>query len=287
MKCIECQGNEFEYDEVMGETACKECGLIVATEMFEETVRSVSNNTETHTKEKIGLGSVITSGKLKRAHNRYSTRDNHIKKAIVFSHMVLSNFNSTEVLKDRVDAVYRELHSKNVFSNAHSLEIRATAVVWYVLKENKTPITLKEACVEFGCSGKTLNRLIRKITTYYGSRLRHIQADPLFLLKKTANKITDDLLFISRCMETLEFFEPILEKSEYNKRGAYYESICWIAKNIFVHPTITLKLIAERSDYSRSAIKKQTRDLLGLIGLKTCAQVKGKQFSELGENKNE
>ncbi len=287
MKCIECQGNEFEYDEVMGETACKECGLIVATEMFEETVRSVSNNTETHTKEKIGLGSVITSGKLKRAHNRYSTRDNHIKKAIVFSHMVLSNFNSTEVLKDRVDAVYRELHSKNVFSNAHSLEIRATAVVWYVLKENKTPITLKEACVEFGCSGKTLNRLIRKITTYYGSRLRHIQADPLFLLKKTANKITDDLLFISRCMETLEFFEPILEKSDYNKRGPYYESICWIAKNIFVHPTITLTLITERSDYSRSAIKKQTRDLLGLIGLKTCTQVKGKQFSELGENKNE
>jgi len=287
MKCIECQGNEFEYDEVMGETACKECGLIVATEMFEETVRAVSNHIETHSKEKVGLGSVITSGKLKKAHNRYSTRDSHIKKAIVFSHMVLSNFNSTETLKDRVDAVYRELHSKSVFSNADSLEIRATAVVWYVLKENKTPITIKEACVEFGCSGKKLNRLIRKITTYYGSRLRHIQADPLFLLKKTANKITDDLLFISRCMETLEFFEPILEKSDYNKRGAYYESICWIAKNIFVHPTITLTLIAERSDYSRSAIKTQTKDLLGLIGLKTCAQVKGKQFSELGENKNE
>ena len=281
MKCIECQTNEFEYGEVMGETACKECGLIVATEMFEETVRAVSNSVETHTKERIGLGSVITSGKLKKTHNRYSTRDNHLRKAIVFSHMVLSNFNSTETLKDRVDSVYRELHSKSVFSNAHSLEIRATAVVWYVLKENKTPITIKEACTEFACNGKTLNRLMRKITTYYGSRLRHIQADPPFLLKKAANKITDDILFISRCMETLEFFEPIVERSEYNKRGAYYESICWIAKNVFVHPNITLKLIAERSDYSRSAIKKQTKDLLVLIGLETCAQVKGKQLSEL------
>jgi transcription initiation factor TFIIIB Brf1 subunit/transcription initiation factor TFIIB len=70
MKCIECQTNEFEYDEVMGETACKVCGLIVATEMFEETVRAVSNSVETHTKERIGLGSVIISGKLKKTHNR-------------------------------------------------------------------------------------------------------------------------------------------------------------------------------------------------------------------------
>jgi hypothetical protein len=82
-------------------------------------------------------------------------------------------------------------------------------------------------------------------------------------------------------MKTLEFFEPIVEKLEYNKRNAYYESICWISKNIFVYPRITLKSIAERSDVSWSAIQKQTKDLLGLIGLSTCAQVKGKQISEL------
>ena len=82
-------------------------------------------------------------------------------------------------------------------------------------------------------------------------------------------------------METLELFEPIVISSEYNKTPAYYESICWISKNIFVYPRITLKLIAEKSDASWSAIQKQTKVLLGLIGLKTCAQVKGKQISEL------
>lgn len=280
MKCLECNTSDFEYDEVMGETACKECGLIVATEMFEETIRSVSNSIETHTKEKVGLGSIITSGKFSKTQNRYGTRDSHIRKAVVLSHLVLSNFNSTESLRDRVDAVYRELYAKNIFKGV-SLEVRATAVVWFVMKENKTPITAKKASEEFNCSGKSLNRLMRRITSHYGSRMKYYQPDPQYLLKKVANQITNDIVFISQCMETLELFEPIVISNNYNKRHAYYESICWISKNIFVYPRVTLKLIAEKTDSSRPAIQRQTKDLLELIGLKTCAQVKGKQISEL------
>tara|TARA_X000001382_G_scaffold130780_2_gene126892 strand:- start:171 stop:1025 length:855 start_codon:yes stop_codon:yes gene_type:complete len=280
MKCLECNTSDFEYNEAMGETACKECGLIVATEMFEETIRSVSNSIETHTKEKVGLGSIITSGKFSKTQNRYGTRDSHIRKAVVLSHLVLSNVNSTESLRDRVDAVYRELYAKNLFKGV-TLEVRATAVVWFVMKENKTPITAKKASEEFNCSGKSLNRLIRKINSYYGSRMKYLQPDPQYLLKKVANQITDDIVFISQCMETLELFEPIVISSGYNKTPAYYESICWISKNIFVYPRITLKLIAEKCDASWSAIQKQTKVLLGLIGLETCAQVKGKQISEL------
>jgi len=284
MKCAECTSDNFEYDEVMGETACKDCGLIVATEMFEETVRSIDVHGETHTKEMVDIGSIMnTNTRLGKTHFKYATKggEQSIKKGIVFCQMVLSNFITTESVMKRIDEVYRELHSKNLFSNAHSLELRATAVVWYVLKENKTPISIKEACVEFNCAGKKLNRLIRKITSYYSVRLRYIKEDPQFLLKKVVSKITDDISYASQCLETLEFFEPILEKSDYNKRSAYYESICWITKNIFVHPKLTLKIIAERSDASWSAIQKQTKDLLGLIGLTTCAQVKGKQISEL------
>ena len=282
MKCQECQSNEFEYNEVMGETACVDCGLIIITELFEETVRSVGNSKEVHTKEIGGLGSIIQqSGKLRKTQTRYGRKDAHIRKGIVFANMVLTSITNNRILTDRVDEVYRELYSKSIFSSFHPLEVRATAVVFFIMKENRTPVSIKEVSKEFNCQGKKLNRLIRKINSHYGNKLKLLQEDPQYMLKKTASQITDDIVFLSRCMETLEFFEPIVEKSDYNKRGAYYESICWIAKNIFVHPTITLKLIAERSDYSRSAIKKQTKDLLGLIGLTTCAQVKGKQISEL------
>ena len=282
MKCLECNTSNFEYDEVMGETACVECGLIAVTEMFEERQMSVDKEVLLKSSERTRLGSIVSgNGKMSYIHNRYSDKDNHLKKGVVMCQMVLSNvFDSTTTLRDRVGEVYRELHSKNVFKGV-SLEVRATAVVWFVMKENKTPIKIRKLSEEFSCSGKSLNRLIRRISTYYGSRMRHMEADPQYLLKKVANQITDDIVFISQCMETLEMFERIVNSSDYNKRNAYYESICWISKNIFVYPRITLTLISEKTDASWSAIQKQTKDLLGLIGLKTCAQVKGKQISEL------
>ena len=282
MKCLECNTSEFEYDEVMGETACVACGLIAVTELFEERQMSVDKEVLLKSSERTGLGSIISGkGNIAHIHNRYSDKDHHIKKGVVMCQMVLSNvFDSTTSLRDSVGEVYRELHSKNIFKGV-SLEVRATAVVWLVMKENKTPIKIKKLSEEFSCSGKPLNRLIRKISTYYGSRMRQMEADPQYLLKKVANQITDDIVYISQCMETLEMFERIINSSDYNKRNAYYESICWISKNIFVYPRITLTLIAEKTDASWSAIQKQTKDLLGLIGLNTCAQVKGKQISEL------
>ena len=38
MKCVECGCLVFFYNERLGETECNDCGLLVATEMFEETV---------------------------------------------------------------------------------------------------------------------------------------------------------------------------------------------------------------------------------------------------------
>ena len=284
MRCLECKTNEFEYDEVMGETACKECGLIVQTELFEERVIAIEDGEFTHSYDSAAtLGSNIAgSSKLATTHHRFSGNDSHIRKGIVFANMVMTNFIEGNFLKERVAEVYRELYSKRVFTPANTLEVRGTAVTWYVLKENKTPISIKEATVEFNCKGKSLNRLIRKINSHYGNRNKQLQPDPQYLLKKTAYQISDDVVFVTRCRETLELFEPIVISIEHNKSSAYYASVCWIAKNIYLHPRITLKSIVEKTKITRSAIQKQTKDLLALIGYETCAQVKGKQIETLG-----
>ena len=285
MKCKECHCEEFEYDEAMGEHFCSSCGLINIIEMFEQSISLQEDEQIVKSVERSGrLGSNIGYGKsrLARTQVRYSSKDSHIRKGIVLSQMVLSSLGTWDsALKDRVGEVYRELYSKAVFSKSNTLEVRATAVVWFILTENRTPQSIKKISSEFDCSGKSLNRLIRRVKTHYGNRMKDLQADPQYLLKKVASQITDDIVFISQCMETLELFESIIVKVDYNKRNAYYASICWITKNIFVHSTITLKHISERTDPSWSAIQKQTTDLLGLIGLTTCAQVKGKQISEL------
>jgi len=268
----------------MGETTCKECGLIIQTELFEERVIAIEDGQLTHSYDSAAtLGSSITgSSRLATTHNRFSGNDSHIRKGIVFANMVMNNFIDGALLRERVAEVYRELHSKRVFTSANTLEVRGTAVTWYVLKENKTPITIKEATVEFNCKGKSLNRLIRRIISHYGNRNKQLQPDPQYLLKKTAYQISDDVVFVSRCRETLELFEPLVIKIEHNKSSAYYASICWIAKNIYLHPRITLKSIVKKTKITRSAIQKQTKDLLALIGYETCAQVKGKQIETLG-----
>ena len=286
MRCLECETNEFEYDEVMGETTCKECGLIIQTELFEERVvavegaQGIGNFNLIHSYDSAAtLGSKITGhSRLAMTHRQINGNDSHIRKGIVFANMVMNNFIEGVSLRDRVAEVYRELYSKRVFTSANTLEVRGTAVTWYVLKENKTPISIKEATVEFNCKGKSLNRLIRRITSHYGRP----KPDPQYLLKKTAYQISDDVVFVSRCRETLELFEPLVIKIEHNKSSAYYASICWIAKNIYLHPRITLESIVKKTKITRSAIQKQTKDLLALIGYETCAQVKGKQIETLG-----
>ena len=283
MRCVECKGDNFEYDEVMGETACQSCGLIVITELFEQSVRIQTNEEVTRSSDKGILGSEIGGySRLANTQNRFASKDGHLRKGVVFSQMVLSSLGISEAsLKDRAGTLYRELHSKKIFSSNLSLEIRATAVAWFVLLENKTPVKVKEASKEFDCGGKSLNRLIRKIKKHFGANAKLMQPDPVFLLKKAAYQISDDLVFISQCLETLEFFEPIIIQAEYNKGNAYYESICWISKNIFVFPKITVTHIAKCTGTTRQTIWEETKDLLGLIGLETCAQVKGKQLSEL------
>ena len=43
MKCSECGCLVFNYNERLGETECSDCGLVVVTELFEETVRMVND----------------------------------------------------------------------------------------------------------------------------------------------------------------------------------------------------------------------------------------------------
>ena len=41
MKCLECEGTNFEMDDNLGELSCVDCGLIIVTELFEQTVRAI------------------------------------------------------------------------------------------------------------------------------------------------------------------------------------------------------------------------------------------------------
>ena len=60
MRCPECNCEENEFDEVLGERTCKDCGLVLVTELFEESVHILDSTGELrHSSDKGQLGSVI------------------------------------------------------------------------------------------------------------------------------------------------------------------------------------------------------------------------------------
>tara|TARA_R100001510_G_C7597632_1_gene165224 strand:+ start:15 stop:848 length:834 start_codon:yes stop_codon:yes gene_type:complete len=277
MKCIECNGNQFEMDERLGELSCIDCGYIAVTELFEQSVRYVSDGEVIHSPTKL-LGSKPNS----MEKNWLKSANNHLARGLNMCNILLASLMVNHPLKDRVEECYSQLYRKNVLTN-YGIEEKATAVVYYVLRENRTPVSLKELKQEFSCNTRTLNRAIKRINKHYNNVSAYNKIDPLYKLKQVTSKITDELNFASNCQEVLELFEPLTQDTDWVKETPYYASICWIAKNIYLHP-IKQQEIAKKASVSSSQIKLTTKKLLALIGYEKCSQVRGKNINELRRN---
>jgi transcription initiation factor TFIIIB Brf1 subunit/transcription initiation factor TFIIB len=276
MKCSECGSLIFNYNERMGETECSDCGLVVVTELFEETVRMVDNGVVTHSADKGRLGSIIT-GKGSYQFNRRgnnSTTPRHILSGIQTCNMILSSIQINHPLKERVEECYLDAQRKGLFGKI-KLEARCTATVFYVLKENRTPVSMKELCSEYSCSIKVVNRLSQKMINHFRNRNLLYGADPTFMLKQVCSKVTDDIMFYSNAVTLLEKLEPLVEVNCYNKSRGYYAAVCWVAVNVFRYVGIKKGDISESTGISLSAIGKTSKALIKMLGYDKMSEVKG------------
>jgi transcription initiation factor TFIIIB Brf1 subunit/transcription initiation factor TFIIB len=284
MRCDECNSDENEFDEALGEIVCKGCGLVLITEMFEETVRLVDDGEKVRSSDKGVLGSVIT-GKGSYKYNKWGKQDTispSIQTGLVHCNMVLGTVCPQVNLKDRVRELYLILAPKGIFGKSQ-YEARATALVYYALKENGTPHTFNDVCSEFNPPIKVVKRLVRKINQVFKNKVNHIPVNPQYLLKQTVKKISSDVLFEQQCLKVLEHFEALLVETDFNKGRSYYASIIWIASNVYIRNDITQKLICQRTGFSPDKIWRQTKRILAMIGLTLVSQVKGQELSKIGE----
>jgi transcription initiation factor TFIIIB Brf1 subunit/transcription initiation factor TFIIB len=283
MKCDECNSVDNYFDERLGERVCSECGLVLITHMFEETTHILDSVGDVvHTADNDKLGSVIT-GQGSFKYNRFQNPvvPKHITNGIMYCNMVLSNVTHSQESKDRVEKVYTELCSSVEGFTRYTYENRATAVVFYVLREAGTPSTMKEVCAEFEVEVKLVKRILRKINAYYKNASNRNTVSPIYYLDKTVKSITNDLSFLNQCRTVLEKFETVIANSSFNKSKSYYASICWITSNIYVRE-YTRTVIAEKSGYNEKCVYLQTRALLNLFGFTDVNDVKGIDINKLG-----
>ena len=291
MKCSECGCLVFNYNERLGETECSDCGLVVVTELFEETVRMVNDGNIVHSAERGELGSIIT-GKGSYKFNKRGMNTiipKHISAALRTWNMILSSIQIDHPLKDRVKECYLEAQKKGLFGKI-KIEARCTATVFYVLKENRTPIPMKKLCSQYSCSTRIVNRLVQKMIHHFKNKNILYGADPSFMLKQTCSKITDEVMFYSNAMDLLLKLEPIIEHNCYHKSKAYYASVCWVATNMFRYYGVTRNDISESTGISLSAIGKTSKKLIQMLGYNKMSEIKGRdiiEYGDINDNKNE
>ena len=285
MKCSECGSIETEFDERLGEKCCSDCGLVIITGMFEETVNSLERGDDFNAKHSIDrgrLGSVI-KGKGSSKFNRYGKNNpisRHILSGISHCNMVMSNLRLPINLTERIEKIYMELYRGHVLK-PYTLEERGTAIVFYALRENSTPHTLEDVSSEFQVNIKRTKKLIRKINQHYGNRI-HGADDSTYLIQQTARRVTTEPLFIHQANKVMQHFESRVITSDFNKGRCYYAAICVITTEIFVRG-YSCKYISERTGFHRTKIGKECKKILALIGCNSVKQLKGQQLETIGE----
>jgi transcription initiation factor TFIIIB Brf1 subunit/transcription initiation factor TFIIB len=285
MKCSDCGSTEIEFDERLGEKCCAECGLVIITGMFEETVSSLERGEDFNNKHSIDrgrLGSVI-KGKGSSKFNRYGKNNpisRHVLSGIAHCNMVMANLRLPLNLTERIEKIYMELYRNHVLK-PYTLEERGTAIVFYALRENSTPHSLEDVSSEFQVNLKRTKKLIRKINQHYGNRI-HNADNNAYLIEQTAKKITSEPLFIHQAYKVMEHFESKVISSDFNKGRCYYAAICVIATEIFVRG-YSCKYISERTGFHRTKIGKECKKILSLVGYDSVKQLKGQPLETIGD----
>lgn len=262
MACPECRSEESEYNDRLGERMCVDCGLVLVIEPFEQSVAQFDNGVEVVSRDFGRLGT--TNDGIPR----------HIKKGLHFCNMALNAIAPQIKIQDRVSKLYVEVHNKGIFATS-SLEDRASAVVFYALKENNTPFSMVEVCSEYSSNPKNVKKIVRKINQSYGNRncscINHE-----FSIAKESSKFMRGLEFENACRKILNRLEANMDEMYFSRGKTYYATICWMASLLLPNIRITKKEIAEKTGYSTQSINKKSKELCILLGYENIEEMKGK-----------
>jgi transcription initiation factor TFIIIB Brf1 subunit/transcription initiation factor TFIIB len=277
MSCIECGETKFSFNERIGESVCDGCGLVEITDIFEQSVSMFSPTGEVIRSADFAK----TLGSIHRG--KYQRGETNIQVGLVYCNLVLSSIAVNHPLRDRVEECYISLFRGHIFNNLYDYETRATALVYYVLKENGIAIRLSEVKKEFDCDMRKVNKLTRKIATHFGNSGVYARDNTVSMLDRTAREVSDTVEFLTLCQEMHIMLEPKLEALCFTKGRTYCASICCIVATANCMQ-ITQKELGEVTGYTPATIRIQAQKILAILGYNSLREIKGKTIEEMNEN---
>jgi len=277
MICLECQSKKFNFDEGLGELVCIDCGLVMVTEPFEKGTYLQDNqgsiirerwSTNLH---EMGLQTIKPNSlSFTKIENKA------VYKGVSMCRLLMSSLKipRTSVVFTNVEELYLSLYRKHVFSTS-PLETRAAALVYYCLRSDSLPFTLKEVCHEYECNKKQVFKLARKIAKEENNTSVFLRKESRIFAEKYAMLIGDEFpSFVGKVSHLSTYFDNILSKTDNNAKPSTPAAYCSIAA-IMENLKITNKTIGQVSGIRYEAIGQEVKRLLKIINTDK-KQIKGK-----------
>jgi len=284
MNCKECSGNQFTFDELLGEKVCDNCGLVIVEEIFERTQTRFYTNERSgidygnqHTKETDnktgGLGSYMgkvstrAESKLKRTARRYTktSYDRTIESGIRHCMFVISEYPISFRIKEQVSKNYITLIRDHQL-RGWTYEERAGAIAFYTLKDNGIRTSIKEIARYSGADTNRIHKLARKIARVFHRPWVLSQINPVSDIEKYCQDLEQDFSFTKDC---LKIYSSLVQSFEqYNKQFNIYT----LSTIIYITSLLTdIKLrqmdICEQLDVTEVTIRANLRMICKMIGI--------------------
>ena len=192
MRCPECQGLENHYDDRLCELVCNNCGLVLLTNeietsitynpSFSKTSYAKDNTTQLGTtlftddiKTIVGARSNSTVARYKRMNGSKDVSSEDIRTEHVMA-MYLSSLGASSLLTHCKKTYH--LVKKDIFRNV-TIEIRASSVVYYVLRDTGNMVSLRKVAKVSSETKSVISKYAKKIARFFGNATVFIRNDPI------------------------------------------------------------------------------------------------------------
>jgi len=186
VKCTECKSRNLKKDRMRAEIYCKDCGLVLAEDMLEETITGREKPADPDSariyepnKEGYFLGSQVglfnNDGTLDRTRLGRSLRraerqtltspQRSIQKGIIQLNMLCGELETPKNIKEQAVWLYKRLYKEKKMSGT-SMEVRAAAILYFTYKDNHINIRPDEICDKNGAHQRQVSKFTRKIAIF-------------------------------------------------------------------------------------------------------------------------
>jgi len=253
MSCLECNSTNSIFSDVMGELVCEDCGFVIVKELFEESVSVFENGEIVRNKDNNRIGSASTY--------RYDSTEKNLNRGISLATMLLTSTTKSYQKRERLENIYLICYRRGIFKTI-SYEDRATALVYFILREDKLPFSLKELCKEYNSNSKVVFKLSKKIAQALG-KPDVFSPIPLhsYVEKYTFDMDKD---FHRDCSVSADFLERKLNALDENIRPTTHAALIRLVAKSTNFP-LSRQEISSKTNFCGTTILREEKRILSIL----------------------